>query len=178
MIETWYGIVSFMLITYVVLDGRNFGAGMLHWLVAKTPDQRRQVRPKPLFIVPREQPDSPMTKLLTAFANFHCVHCGTAEEKVDRSPQEHFPPLGFLGVVACRSLQHRQSLRCGGQCRLIIAEADVLNSLSLRSVAHFAQGLQIIEMAIAAVVSRGNMIHLKLCPLLAVATAQATKPIP
>ena len=43
MIETWYGIVSFMLIAYVVLDGRNFGAGMLHWLVAKTPDERRQV---------------------------------------------------------------------------------------------------------------------------------------
>src|SRR5271167_3834097 len=32
-----------MLIMYVVLDGRNFGAGMLHWLVAKTPDERRQV---------------------------------------------------------------------------------------------------------------------------------------
>src|SRR5271157_5049571 len=32
-----------MLIVYVVLDGRNFGAGMLHWLVAKTPDERRQV---------------------------------------------------------------------------------------------------------------------------------------
>jgi cytochrome bd ubiquinol oxidase subunit II len=43
MIETWYAIVSFMLITYIVLDGRNFGAGMLHWLVAKTPDERRQV---------------------------------------------------------------------------------------------------------------------------------------
>ena len=43
MIEAWYGIVSFMLITYVVLDGRNFGAGMLHWLVAKTPQERRQV---------------------------------------------------------------------------------------------------------------------------------------
>jgi len=43
MIETWYGIVSFMLILYVVLDGRNFGAGMLHWLVAKTPEERRQV---------------------------------------------------------------------------------------------------------------------------------------
>ena len=34
MIATWYGIVSFMLIIYVVLDGRTFGAGMLHWLVA------------------------------------------------------------------------------------------------------------------------------------------------
>jgi cytochrome bd ubiquinol oxidase subunit II len=43
MIAIWYGIVSFMLITYVALDGRNFGAGMLHWLVARTPEERRQV---------------------------------------------------------------------------------------------------------------------------------------
>jgi cytochrome d ubiquinol oxidase subunit II len=43
MIGTWYSIVSLMLIIYVVLDGRNFGAGMLHWFVAKTPDERRQV---------------------------------------------------------------------------------------------------------------------------------------
>ena len=43
MIAAWYGIVGFMLIVYVVLDGRNFGAGMLHWLVAKTPEERRQV---------------------------------------------------------------------------------------------------------------------------------------
>jgi cytochrome d ubiquinol oxidase subunit II len=43
MIEAWYAVVSFMLITYVVLDGRNFGAGMLHWFVAKTPEERRQV---------------------------------------------------------------------------------------------------------------------------------------
>ena len=43
MIATWYGIVSFMLITYIALDGRNFGAGMLHWLVARTPEERRQV---------------------------------------------------------------------------------------------------------------------------------------
>ena len=32
-----------MLIVYVVLDGRNFGAGMLHWIVARTPEERRQV---------------------------------------------------------------------------------------------------------------------------------------
>src|SRR5213082_2837498 len=32
-----------MLIIYVVLDGRNFGAGMLQWFVAKTPEERRQV---------------------------------------------------------------------------------------------------------------------------------------
>jgi len=43
MIAIWYAVVSFMLIIYVVLDGRNFGAGMLHWFVAKTPDERRQV---------------------------------------------------------------------------------------------------------------------------------------
>jgi cytochrome d ubiquinol oxidase subunit II len=43
MIATWYGAVSFMLIVYVVLDGRNFGAGMLHWFVARTPQERRQV---------------------------------------------------------------------------------------------------------------------------------------
>src|SRR5438477_3742475 len=43
MIATWYAVVSFMLIIYIVLDGRNFGAGMLHWLVARTPEERRQV---------------------------------------------------------------------------------------------------------------------------------------
>jgi cytochrome bd ubiquinol oxidase subunit II len=43
MIETWYVIVSFMLIAYVALDGRNFGAGMLHCMVARTPEERRQV---------------------------------------------------------------------------------------------------------------------------------------
>ena len=43
MIAVWYAIVSFMLIIYVALDGRNFGAGMLHWFVAKTPEERRQV---------------------------------------------------------------------------------------------------------------------------------------
>ena len=43
MIAIWYGIVSFMLIAYIALDGRNFGAGMLHRIVAKTPDERRQV---------------------------------------------------------------------------------------------------------------------------------------
>jgi cytochrome d ubiquinol oxidase subunit II len=43
MIATWYGFVSFMLIVYVILDGRNFGVGMLHWIVARTPAERRQV---------------------------------------------------------------------------------------------------------------------------------------
>jgi cytochrome bd ubiquinol oxidase subunit II len=43
MIAIWYAIVSFMLIVYIVLDGRNFGAGMLQWFVAKTSEERRQV---------------------------------------------------------------------------------------------------------------------------------------
>jgi len=43
MIATWYTVVSAMLILYIVLDGHNFGAGMIHWLVAKTPQERRQV---------------------------------------------------------------------------------------------------------------------------------------
>jgi cytochrome d ubiquinol oxidase subunit II len=43
MIGIWYCVVSFMLIVYIVLDGRNFGAGMLYWFVAKTPEERRQV---------------------------------------------------------------------------------------------------------------------------------------
>ncbi len=43
MIAAWYSIVTLMLVVYVVLDGRNFGAGMLHWLVAKTQQERRQV---------------------------------------------------------------------------------------------------------------------------------------
>ncbi len=43
MIAIWYALAGFMLIVYLVLDGRNFGAGMLHWLVAKTPQERRQV---------------------------------------------------------------------------------------------------------------------------------------
>ena len=42
MIALWFGVVGLMLIMYVTLDGRNFGAGC-HWLVAKTPQERRQV---------------------------------------------------------------------------------------------------------------------------------------
>ena len=43
MIAFWYGVISFMLILYVALDGRNFGAGILHRIVARTPEERRQV---------------------------------------------------------------------------------------------------------------------------------------
>ena len=43
MIATWYAIVSLMLIIYIALDGRNFGAGVVHGFVARTPEERRQV---------------------------------------------------------------------------------------------------------------------------------------
>jgi cytochrome bd ubiquinol oxidase subunit II len=43
MIALWYGILAFMLTTYIVLDGRNFGAGILHWIVARNQEERRQV---------------------------------------------------------------------------------------------------------------------------------------
>ena len=43
MIRIWYGILAFVFTTYVILDGRNFGAGALQWIVAKTAAERRQV---------------------------------------------------------------------------------------------------------------------------------------
>ncbi len=43
MVELWFGFVAFMMIVYALLDGRNFGAGVLHLLVARTPEERRQV---------------------------------------------------------------------------------------------------------------------------------------
>ncbi len=41
--ETWYAIAVFMLTAYVVLDGFDFGAGALHWFVARTDAERREV---------------------------------------------------------------------------------------------------------------------------------------
>jgi cytochrome d ubiquinol oxidase subunit II len=43
MIAIWYGIASAMLIIYAALDGRNFGAGLLQRVVAKSAIERRQV---------------------------------------------------------------------------------------------------------------------------------------
>jgi cytochrome d ubiquinol oxidase subunit II len=42
-VELWFGIVAVMLATYVVLDGFDFGAGVLHLFVAKNDRERRQV---------------------------------------------------------------------------------------------------------------------------------------
>lgn len=43
MVAVWYGIVAFSLSTYIVLDGRNFGAGIIQRFVAREPLERRQV---------------------------------------------------------------------------------------------------------------------------------------
>jgi len=39
----WFGIVAVMVAVYVVLDGFDFGAGILHLFVAKTDDDRRTI---------------------------------------------------------------------------------------------------------------------------------------
>jgi cytochrome d ubiquinol oxidase subunit II len=40
---TWFALIAFMLTVYVILDGFDFGAGILHLFVAKTDDERRTV---------------------------------------------------------------------------------------------------------------------------------------
>ena len=39
----WFAIVSAMLAVYAVLDGFDFGAGIVHRLVAQTDEERRAV---------------------------------------------------------------------------------------------------------------------------------------
>src|SRR5580765_4548951 len=43
MADLWFGLVAFTLTVFVVLDGCDWGAGMLHLFVAKTDDERRAV---------------------------------------------------------------------------------------------------------------------------------------
>ncbi|HEY3664795.1 MAG TPA: cytochrome d ubiquinol oxidase subunit II [Polyangiaceae bacterium] len=43
MAELWFGLLGLVLCAYVVLDGFDFGAGMLHLFVAKTDAERRTV---------------------------------------------------------------------------------------------------------------------------------------
>lgn len=43
MADLWYAIVAGMLTVFVLLDGYDFGAGMLHRRVARTDDERRRV---------------------------------------------------------------------------------------------------------------------------------------
>src|SRR5690348_13520944 len=40
---TWFTIIALMLATYVVLDGFDFGVGILQLLVARTDEERRTV---------------------------------------------------------------------------------------------------------------------------------------
>jgi len=41
--SVWFSIVAVMVATYVVLDGFDFGAGILHLFVAKSDEERRSV---------------------------------------------------------------------------------------------------------------------------------------
>ncbi|HEX7553744.1 MAG TPA: cytochrome d ubiquinol oxidase subunit II, partial [Geothrix sp.] len=41
--ELWFWLVSVMFAIYVVMDGFDFGAGILHLLVADTNEERREV---------------------------------------------------------------------------------------------------------------------------------------
>ena len=43
MAELWFALLGLMLVTYVVLDGFDFGAGVLHLFVAKSDAERRTV---------------------------------------------------------------------------------------------------------------------------------------
>ena len=43
MIETWFAILCFMLTVFVVLDGWNIGAGIVHHLIARNDSERRLV---------------------------------------------------------------------------------------------------------------------------------------
>lgn len=43
MAVTWYFLIAMMLVTYVALDGFDFGAGVLHLVVAKNDAERREV---------------------------------------------------------------------------------------------------------------------------------------
>src|SRR5689334_5603598 len=43
MIGLWFALLAFTLILFVVLDGWNIGAGVLHLFLARTEDERRRV---------------------------------------------------------------------------------------------------------------------------------------
>lgn len=43
MVEIWFAILCLTIIVFVVLDGWDIGAGVLHFIVAKNGDERRQV---------------------------------------------------------------------------------------------------------------------------------------
>ena len=43
MVEVWFGLLCLTLIIFVVLDGWNIGAGLLHWVAGRTSAERREI---------------------------------------------------------------------------------------------------------------------------------------
>ena len=43
MVEVWFGLLALTLIVFVVLDGWDIGAGMLHWVAGRTSAERREI---------------------------------------------------------------------------------------------------------------------------------------
>ena len=43
MVEVWFGLLCVTLIVFVVLDGWDIGAGVLHWVAGKTSAERREI---------------------------------------------------------------------------------------------------------------------------------------
>ena len=41
--STWFILVASMIVAYAVLDGFDLGAGILHWLIARTDTDRRTI---------------------------------------------------------------------------------------------------------------------------------------
>ena len=43
MVEVWFALLSITLIVFVVLDGWDIGAGVLHWVAGRTSAERREI---------------------------------------------------------------------------------------------------------------------------------------
>jgi cytochrome bd ubiquinol oxidase subunit II len=43
MVEVWFALLCFTLIVFVVLDGWDIGAGVLHWVAGRTSSERREI---------------------------------------------------------------------------------------------------------------------------------------
>ena len=43
MVEAWFGLLCVTLVVFVVLDGWNIGAGLLHWVAGRSSAERREI---------------------------------------------------------------------------------------------------------------------------------------
>ncbi len=43
MVEAWFGLLCVALVVFVVLDGWNIGAGLLHWVAGRSSAERREI---------------------------------------------------------------------------------------------------------------------------------------